>query len=254
MFRRLLPTGGGGALPTRFDKATFCEQLGFGLKLQATNLISFSFEPLTKFVISATAGLTALGLFEMAYRTVLQVRHIVAAPLQTLLPTFAHLNQVNKNDSLALYSASLASTLIVSSVLLFSLALISPLVSIIWLGHLDWIFCLFTAFCSVGWFFNVVGAPAYLFGISSNYLSGNIRGHLVTSFAGPGIGYVACLWLRLPWLSVALPMAGLAGGAVIAAVMNSRALGLPLLPQPSVFRVTWRKLTLTLCSSLNRNF
>lgn len=236
LFRRIAPASGCHLIPIGFSKTAFRDLLGFGLKLQAASLVSFAFEPLTKFVISATGGLEVLGVFEMAYRMVLQARHIIAAPLQALLPAFAHLDETDPSALRDLYEKAVVSSLLAGGTLLSLLALTSPLISWLWIGSVNTTFIAFAAICCLGWFVNLVAAPAYILGLSRGHIGWNVAGHVITSFAGPLAGFVLFKSFGGEETSVAAAMGGLAGGALLSWIMNCRRFRMPIWPSGQKFR------------------
>ncbi|TCL73785.1 oligosaccharide flippase family protein [Rhizobium sp. BK251] len=229
LFRHFLKAKSAVLVPRHFSRPAFRELFGFGLKLQAANLLSFCFEPFMKFVISGTAGLEALGIFEMTYRMTLQVRNVVAAPTQTLLPAFAHLEEVDSRGLADLYQKAVVNAVLAGGILLSALAIVSPLVSWIWLGDVKLTFVEFAAFCCLGWFLNLAAIPAYLLGVSHGFVRWNLVGHVITSFAGPliALGLAALLG---PRFTVLVVMIGLGGGALFSWLMNCRHFGLPFIP------------------------
>lgn len=177
-------------VPASWSGETFRALVGFGVKLQLAAIISLLYDPATKFVMSALGGLEALGLFELANRLVFQVRLLVAAPIQTLMPAFAHLDGLASERLGDLYRQAMALTLALGTPLMVGSAVVSPLVSWIWIGQFDRLFVAFVTLLCIGWLFNLVGAPAYLLGIGTGRLWWNISGHLVTSVGGPLLGVV----------------------------------------------------------------
>lgn len=228
-------------LPKRFSRSSFAELFKFGLKLQAANLISFVFEPATKFVMSSIGGLETLGLFELAYRLAFQARGIVAAPMQSLLPAFVHLGETSSLDAKNLYNRATVNAAIFGGPLLLGVVLFSPLVSKIWLGAYNWEFIIFTISVSLGWLVNLIGAPAYIFGMSRGYLRGNIGGHLITSIGSPALGYIAGSWWG-PIGVASAASAALAGGAVFSMVMNCSKYGLRAIPSGALFLETLNRI------------
>lgn len=172
------------APPFRWRKKVVSELLGFGMQLQAANLISFLFEPMTKFVMSSLGGLEALGLYEMANRMILQVRQLIVAPVQVLTPAFA-VGEREAGRLERLYERAFATALPLASAATLTLVAASPLVSIMWVGHLSGLFVSYTAIMGVGWLVNMIASPAYLVGVGRGRVGWNIAGHVITSGGGP---------------------------------------------------------------------
>lgn len=211
------------------SRASVVEILMFGLKLQAANLVAAVFEPASKFAVSSIAGLELLGLFEMAYRMVFQMRATLAAPMQVLLPAFTHLQETADDKVQKLYSRVMAHLLICSVPLFAVVASASPWLGILWIGSYQQYFTVCTISLSVGWFINLVGMPAYLLGISSGVIRWNLIGHVLTSIGGPLLGIAAGNYLG-PTGSVFGISAMLGLGMVFTITMNCISLRIRPLP------------------------
>lgn len=219
----------GSVLPMRLDRAAFRQLFGFGIKMQAAGLTSFAFEPLTKFVMSSVAGLEALGLYEMAARMVLQVRHLVVAPMQSLVPAFAHLRESDPAQIPIVYEKAVAKAILFGAPALLGIGLLSPLVSLLWIGEVNRLFVIFACLLIGGWFFNVVSGPAYHLAVSRGLLRWNILGHLVTTIGGPALGLLLGPTFGAEGVAAAAALA-LCVGCLVFLIMNSASDGIPPLP------------------------
>jgi len=221
-------------VPLRWRFDVLKELIGFGVKLQAVSIVSFLFEPTVKFLMSAFGGLETLGFYEMAQRLVLQVRQLIAMPNQALVPGFAHLKECEPEKIEPLYHKAMALTVATGLPLLAGVAVASPVISAIWIGHVDHLFVLFTLLLAAGWFANLLAAPAYLLGVALGYLRWNFIGTMVTTV---GAALLSCIFGFLGGkFGVAVPaMAMLGVGSVSTMVMNCRALGIRLFPARSIF-------------------
>jgi O-antigen/teichoic acid export membrane protein len=214
-FRSLLGPSLVPILPRRFNRSAFWQLFSFGIKLQLMNLISFVFEPLTKFVVSAVGGLQILGIFEMTYRMVLQARHLIVAPMHQLVPAFAHLNETNPSETARLYTRAVMEAILMGTSIFFLIVIASPLISRIWIGAYDPTFVIFTSLLCLGWLASALSTPAYLLGISSGRVRWNITGHVITSLGGPALGYLFGTWFGSNALVLTISIHLAAGSACI---------------------------------------
>lgn len=219
-------------VPRHFSQAMFHQLFGFGIKLQFASLISFCFEPVIKFLMSAAYGLEALAIFEMAYRLVLQARHLVVSPMQALLPAFAQLSHEHPHELASLYEKSTTKSLLLATPVLLTVGVSAPIVSLFWLGTYNGIFVAFAALLSLGWLANALGTPAYHLGVARGILRWNILGHVVTSIGGPLLGYLFGHLLG-PIGFVSCVSAGLAFGAATSMMLNCREALIRAWPSPS---------------------
>ena len=179
-------------LPRRMNLDALREMFGFGIRLQSMSLVSLAYEPLTKFLMSALAGPAVLGLFEMAYRVVMQTRAIILAPGQNLVPMFAAIPSVDTQERQRLYESAVAAFSVAGGLALLSVIALSPFIAQFLLHRVSLAFTTTAFVLSVGWFVNIVSAPAYLMATADGRIRWNMIGTAIASFGSPIFGYV--LW------------------------------------------------------------
>lgn len=172
-------------VPYRIDPVAFREMFGFGIRLQVLNIVASSYEPLTKFAFSAIAGPAALGLYEVIYRTIIQMRAFVAVPSENLTPIFASIDASDVRTRQRTCDLATAGVSLLGAGGTSAIILASPILSVLFLGHLDRSFVVYAALLSVGWFFNIASIPAYLLGVADGYLNWNIIGAAVSTGLSP---------------------------------------------------------------------
>lgn len=217
------------SVPHRLGLGPLKDLLGFGMRLQALSLVSFPYEPLTKMAISAVGGVGALGMFELASRTILQVRQVVVAPSQNLTPLFAAAELKGPAALRDLYERSAIFLFLGAGAAMLAVAIGAPVISWIWLQRVDPLFVGITIILAAGWFVNIAGTPGFYLGVATGRLRWNILGGLGATVASP----LLCLAL-----GPIFGLQGQAGGAMLAIsagtaltwVLNTGALGLPILP------------------------
>jgi O-antigen/teichoic acid export membrane protein len=213
-------------LPFALKRSTFAELWSFGLRLQAISIVSFLYEPLSKFIISSVAGVEVLGIFELAQKFILQVRQLIVGPTTILMPAFTHVNHRFPNELATLYRRSLAATIIVGSSLMGAAVIGSPIVSAFWLGHIDKVFLIFVCMLSAAWLVNIIASPAYVLALSQGALRWNFWGAVVTSLGGPALALTIGRAFG-PIGVVAATVMALAAGSLFSMVMNSRQAAMP---------------------------
>ncbi|MBB4427336.1 O-antigen/teichoic acid export membrane protein [Bradyrhizobium sp. CIR48] len=218
-------------VPRHFSRTAFKELFGFGLKLQFMNLISFLFDPAVKLVISTVSGVETLGIFEMAQRMVLQIRHVVVAPMQQLVPAFAHLWESNPTEATALYTRATTEAIIMGIPLLLLTGIASPVISMIWIGSYQVNFALFANLLCLGWIANAIAAPSYLVGLSQGTIKWNVAGHIMTSAGGTALAYLLGTQFGSVYLVLGVATA-LAAGSLLTMVLNCWSYGIEPFPTP----------------------
>lgn len=188
ILRRSLPNL--GIFPRHWRRKAFMALVGYGSKLQISVIANFAFEPLVKFMLAHYGGLAVLGYYEMASRMVLQVRSMVISAYQTLVPAFANLQQSSRTELSRLAKRSEHIMLRLAPAIMAAVVVGSPLVSWLWLGHIEPWFIDITVILAAGWLINMLVAPSYLLANGLGKLRGNIAGSLVTAAVTPVLSYV----------------------------------------------------------------
>jgi O-antigen/teichoic acid export membrane protein len=199
--------------------------IGFGVRLQVLSVTNLIYDPATKFVLSAVAGPAALGLYETAYRLVFYARALIIAPSQNLTPKFASFGTDRMDLTRQLYQMSSAMFSLFGALGGILLVLASPLISVLLLKHAQPSYTVWVAILSIGWFFNIAAAPAYLMGIGTGQLRWNIIGSAFTALCSLVLGY--CLGQIFGGIGVVVAASvAIAGGGIITAAVNCRIAGL----------------------------
>jgi O-antigen/teichoic acid export membrane protein len=210
-------------MPSHWNISAFRTLVGFGMRLQASNIMLLLSEPLMKFVMSSLGGLDALGYYEMASRLILLIRQLIVMPAQILAPAFAA-NEGNESVLRNLYAKASAVTLVVGLPMMTCLAVGSPLVSYLWLGHVDDLFLFFVIVSSAGWAANILVVPAHFLGIGTGRLGWNILGSSIIGLGGPMLG--VALGSLFGARGVALAAAGMLAIGSLVSLMNCRERGI----------------------------
>lgn len=208
---RVIP--GMSFLPFGWDNTVFKEIIGYGVKMQATGVAVFLFEPLTKLLFGIYADLKFLALFEMANKIVLQARSLGIAANQALVPRFAEnseLKQAKVKTQAYTFKVNQKVALGVSIVTCISIIACSPILSLIMLNTIEPTFLTTITVCCVSWLVNSFSQAAYFSNLGTGTLNGNLLGHLVVIVSnillGFGLGnFFGFLGVFVAWsVSVAL--------------------------------------------------
>jgi O-antigen/teichoic acid export membrane protein len=206
-------------LPVRFRWSTLREMLHFSLAAQAANLANGLFEPISKIIIGHFSGLVVLGLYELAYKTVAMSRNVIAAAIGASLPALSSAMRTKRSDAVPLYRRAAQLTLRYMLALAVGLICLSPVISIVWLGHLDVMYCIFVAIIVAGFTVNTIGAPAYNLGTASGHQRGNLISNWLT-LVFLIVGTTASAYLLPPYGPVVAASAALAFGGYLVRKLN----------------------------------
>lgn len=228
-------------LPLRWRFSTLKELLSFGLKLQTVTVVTLLFEPIIKFSMSAWGGVEAVGFYEMALRLIMKVRQLIIMPIQPLVPSFAHLAQVSPKKIGSLYYKTMSLIIGIGVPLLLSIILVSPLISFIWIGHIEPSFIFFMNILAIGWLVNLLVAPSYFMGIGTGYVKGNFWGACITTVGGLIFAYIFGYMAGSYGVALAAGTM-LAAGALTTQRMNCRVAKLKGFPYSKKVIETWKEI------------
>ena len=185
---RLLPTL--PPLPWRWRRGVLKEILGYSVNFQIMAILWLLFEPLTRWLVSQFGGLGAAGWFEFANRMVFQLRALIVAAHQSVVPAIADLVERQASKLREVYEVSMR---VILYMVLLSLPLLiaaTPLVSNLWLGRPEPVFILFSALLFVGWFLNLLSNPAYFAYMGIGTLRWNVAGRMVIGLLNGALGWL----------------------------------------------------------------
>ena len=172
LLRRYLPSI--SRIPRKWARPMFLEMWRYGVNFQAISIVAMLLDPLSKALVSHFGGLASVGYFELANRLVVQVRAVLVAANQVLVPYYSKVAEASRTGIRGLYESNLGAMFLLSSLTLSSLVAMLPLISALWIGHLEPLFLFFAVVMTVGWFINLVGVPAYFANLGGGWISRNL--------------------------------------------------------------------------------
>lgn len=215
-------------LPVRMSMALLRPLVSYGVRLQGVTLASFLYEPAVKFLIASVGGAAALGIFEMAFRLITQSRQFLAAPCQNLLPLYVAAHE-RGGDIRTIYGPATVIVALLAAAGLLCLVLVTPWISLIWIGRVEPLLASYVSMLAGGWLLNMAAMPAFYLGMASGHLRWNILGSLLATLGAVLICKVFSSHFGAAGV-VAAASFSVALGAVVTAIGNTRAAGIPLLP------------------------
>ena len=141
-----------------------------GFPLKAFGLTSFALEPLTRMLMGNFGGMRSAGIYEIAARTVTQLRGLLVGVVQVALPRFVSLSVSDPQRSLGTEAVSVRITAATAILAFGSLTLLLPWVSRLLLNGFDAEFCQYALVLSFGWFLNTLCAPYFYATVAAAHL------------------------------------------------------------------------------------
>lgn len=172
-----------------WDLLVFKELMGFGLKFQVISLFQMFYEPITKALISKFGGMTLLGYYEMAARLVNQIRALLVSANQVMVPVVAHTKNTNNEDLEYLYKKTMDITFFINVILMTSIIIFAPLISELWIGHIEGSFTFSMITLSISMFINIISGPAYFSSIGEGKLNSVVVSHIILGVLNLILGF-----------------------------------------------------------------
>jgi O-antigen/teichoic acid export membrane protein len=201
--------------PHRWNRSLFREIAAYGLHFQFITASQSLREPVAKALIAKFGGLAMTGFYDLASRWVVTFRELIVQANQVLVPAVSHLQERNPESLPAIYRESYRLVFFLAVPTFAGLAILSPLVSRLWIGRYEPVFVGFVAILAAAWLVNTLSNPAYVLDLGTGALRWVTIGCITTAVLNAGLGFLAGKYFG--------------GGAVVAASAFSLALGYVLI-------------------------
>lgn len=201
-------------LPRRWSFGAFREMLGYSVNFQLISLTQMLLMPVTSALLTRFGGVALTGYFELANRIVLQLRALIVTAYQAIVPTIADLHERDPAAVRTLYHTSLTLLLYLVLPTLALLLLVAPYLSEVFVGTGQPDFIRYSRLLVVGWFLNILGAPAYFAYMGTGVLRWNVVSHALMGLGNAGLGVALGLWLGGDGVVLGLTVALLVGGVI----------------------------------------
>jgi O-antigen/teichoic acid export membrane protein len=209
-------------LPARLVLADLRKVWKFGLGVQAISLTQLLVEPLAKILMTRFGGLSATGLFELAYRVSTQLRAPLVAACQVMLPAMAATDPADRGAMRQIHARAMTRLRPLSLLAFGALLLAWPLVSWFLVGHVDSFLVGTGVLLTLAWFVNTLSAPAYFTLLGQGAARWNLLGHVVTGLLTAMLCSLLGRWYGGAGVSVGYAIAIAAGSMVVILVCRGR--------------------------------
>ncbi len=179
-----------GMMPYRWSGGLFREMFGYAANFQVNGIAQLLFEPTTKALLSKWGTLADVGYFEMASRMIIQIRSLLVAANQVVIPVITTQHEHKPTQIPDTYKRCYDIMLYLSIPIFSLLLVVTPLISEAWIGRYEPVFVLFAFPLITSWALNTTAVPAYLAFVGTGKLRWNTLSHLVTGITSVLIGYM----------------------------------------------------------------
>jgi len=177
--------------PRRWSSAMFRELGGYGIHFQLITSTQALREPVTKALITKFGGLAMTGFYDLAARWIFLFRELLVQANQVLIPTISHLHEREPKLVSVVYRESYRVIFYLAVPAFTCAALITPLVSRVWIGRYEPLFVEFAAILAAGWLVNVLANPAYVADLGTGALKWPAIGCVVAAALNACLGLAA---------------------------------------------------------------
>lgn len=212
-------------IPIYWNMEAFKEMLSYGLKLQLNSATNLFFDSGIKLVITNYSGLETLGIYELAFKTVVNTKYLIVAALTPLIPEFAKAHKDEPEQSLQKLQKIQDYLNQLNLGFLFISFLAAPIVSFLILSKISASLLILANALTIAYYINIFGLPVYLYAQAVGLLRWNIIGQVIITI----ISIVMCIVFSyiLPTENSPLGVfVGLSIGSIIMTFNNIKMFGL----------------------------
>ena len=221
-----------------FSWGAFREIFSFSVKFQFVGMISMSFEPTTKWLLTFFSGPVYTGYYELGSRLVLQVRSLIVLSNQAIVP---FLVSDNTNTGKVRFFENAVHTTIYFTLIVFSILIaVIPLFAWFWVGSVEYSFMIISYCLILSWAINTIASTAYFAFISDGEMGWNIIAQIATALINIVLGFH--FGSQFGWLGVVTGwVVASTVGSIIIIVMywRSRGISIKLLISRESFILFW---------------
>ncbi len=175
----------------KWSRQSFNELFNYGYKFQVVSISQLLYEPTTKLLLSKFGGLALLGHYEMATRLVSQFRALLVNANQVVIPVVAENSKTKSKKELHDFFNKMNRFLILFTLPFSTLLIIlSPFISIIWIGSFEMDFVFSLIILSISTAFNIMCGPSYFSSMGEGRLTILVITHLAIAIMNLILGYV----------------------------------------------------------------
>ena len=167
--------------PHRWEYSSFREMLTYGASVQVISISQLVLEPVTKALLTKFGDLAMTGFYDMASRMIMNLRWLLVSAIHVLVPAVADLQEKKPEVIRSIYKESYGVMSFIAIPFFSLIVVFSPFISVIWIGGYEEAFVTFSGLLALGWLFNILSTPAYVFNLGVGTLRWNVIGYGVTA-------------------------------------------------------------------------
>lgn len=200
--------------PTAAERTSML-RLGFNARFGS--LANLGFDPVVRFLLLRFGGAEAAGLYEIAYRLVIQLRSVLVASTQVIVPRLTSERARGAAGGMAAIAKLTASLLRLAGPALWGILVVLPLLSAAMIESVDVELMNYGLALTLAWLVNAVAVPAYYGNFVDGALRVNRTSHAIMLIAAAVLGAPAGVYFGALGVVIATSLAIALGSAFILA-------------------------------------
>lgn len=212
--RRELPTLNWLPISWRYD--CFKETIRYAAGLQLGNLLIVLVEPLTKMLLSRYCGLTEVAHFEMANQVAARVRALITSALQAYLPLLSSTASQKRDATLRVVGEAFTFTTGLGLPVMAILVVSYPIVSILWIGHIEPNFIAYGWILGTGWLIATLAMPTYYYCVGAGRIGTILSSQALRVVLNTTLGFGSALYGIGHWIAISMMLSLVAENVVTA--------------------------------------
>lgn len=177
-------------LPYKFSFTTFKELRSYGLKFQLISICTMLLDPLTKGMLGKFGDMGMVGYYELANKFITQMRSLLVAMNQVLIPKVSESKAKGSLDIATVYTKNYQLLSFTAVYFFTALLCMVPSIEIIWLNDQSLLFELFSIITVCAYFINTLSIPAYMINSGTGDLKPNVISHVLMALVNLIMGIV----------------------------------------------------------------
>jgi O-antigen/teichoic acid export membrane protein/SAM-dependent methyltransferase len=175
--------------PIHWRASRFRTMFFYGANVQLGTIAIMLFEPLSKWLMTIYGGLANTAYYEMASRMIAQLRNVLIAAAQVMVPVVA---AADRKRTAPLYIKSVRLIGYVALPYYAAIAAVIPLISEVWIGQRQEFFVKTSLILLAAHFTSTLSAPAYFFSLGLGRLRWTVMSYftiaILNVIAGSALG------------------------------------------------------------------
>lgn len=201
-------------IPMGWDKSCFHEILGYAAGMQIGNLMLMFFEPATKILLSRYCGLQEVAHFEMANQVVSRVRALITSAIQAYLPVLSS-SAGDASAARQVVGDAMIFTAGIGLPVMAALVVSYPLISTLWIGHVQAEFITYGWILGVGWLVATLAMPVYFYCVGTGRVRTVLLSQVITVGLNGLLGWGAAMLGLGHWVALSMMVALAVGNLAI---------------------------------------